>query len=139
MRRTITPCLVLALAVAASAEPKAPPRTQVLPLPRSEASFQLDGNQVTRFYFDKAQERPFLYPVNGPSGRSLTRMGHPHDPVGHSHHNSVWLSHYDVDGVDFWSDRRHGVVEFQRVIKYEDGELLLRQEDIRMRCRIYFS
>ncbi|MEX2215903.1 MAG: PmoA family protein [Phycisphaeraceae bacterium] len=98
------------------------PRVQVLPLPRREASMQIDGKELARYYFDRDQERPFLYPVTGPAGRSLTRMGHPHDPVSHSHHNSVWISHNDVEGIDFWSDRRHGIIEHQRILKYDDGE-----------------
>jgi len=123
MRKWILSLIVLTLASAAAAEPmRNPPRVQVLPLPKHEASFQIDGKEITRLYFDKQQERLFLYPVNGPAGRSLTRMGHPHDPVSHSHHNSVWLSHHDVNGIDFWSDRRHGVIEFQRVIKYDDSD-----------------
>ncbi len=98
------------------------PRVQVLPLPRHEASMQIDGKEITRYCFDRQQERPFLYPIIGPAGRSLTRMGHPHDPVGHSHHNSVWISHHDVDGVDFWSDQKHGIIEHQRIAKYDDGD-----------------
>ena len=35
---------------------------------------------------------------------ALTRMKHPHDPVTHSHHNSVWFSHQSVGDADFWSD-----------------------------------
>ena len=58
-----------------------------------------------------------------PSGAKLTRMGHPHDPLGHSHHNSVWISHNDVDGVSFWADRgkNAGRIVTQRVEKLEDG------------------
>ena len=64
--------------------------------------------------------RPFLYPLLGPSGLPLTRMGHPHDPVSHSHHNSVWLSHHDVAGTDFWSDNG-GTVEVLHISRLEDG------------------
>ncbi len=64
--------------------------------------------------------RPFLYPLLGPSGRQLTRMGHPHDPVSHSHHNSVWLSHHDVGGTDFWADNG-GIVEVVHIARLEDG------------------
>jgi hypothetical protein len=49
-------------------------------------------------------------------------MGHPHDPVGHSHHNSVWTSHNDVAGVSFWSDRGGGRIEHQRMEQYEDSD-----------------
>ena len=81
------------------------PRMQVLPLPYAQASMQRDGKEITRYHFAGSLRRPLLYPIIGPSGRSLTRMGHPHDPVGHSHHNSVWNTHFKVGGVDFWGDR----------------------------------
>ncbi len=101
-------------------EPKPAPRLQVAPQAYKQASFQRDGVEITRYHFGAGLERPFLFPVVGPSGRSLTRMGHPHDPEGHSHHNSVWMSHVDVGGVDFWSDRRLGVVRHKRIVSYED-------------------
>ncbi len=68
------------------------------------------------------QNRPFVYPILGPSGRSLTRMGHPRDPESHSHHNSVWLSHHDVNGTDFWGDNGKGRILHQRIEQIEDGE-----------------
>lgn len=101
-------------------EPKPVPRLQVIPQPYGQVSFQRDGVEITRYHFGADLERPFLFPVVGPSGRSLTRMGHPRDPETHSHHNSVWLSHADVGGVDFWSDKRLGIVRHKRVVKYED-------------------
>jgi len=48
-------------------------------------------------------------------------MGHPHDPESHSHHNSVWISHNDVEGVSFWSDRGGGKIRHKRIVKFEDG------------------
>jgi|SRR5262245_52588446 len=100
------------------------PRMQVLPLPGDEASVQRDGREISRYYFSKDLYRPFLYPMIGPSGKSLTRMGHPHDPNGHSHHNSVWISHHDVGGAAFWNDARtsQGRIIHQRVVRYEDGD-----------------
>src|SRR5260221_8028425 len=80
------------------------PRMQVLRLPEDQASVECDGREITRYYFAKDLYRPFLYPLVGPSGKSLTRMGHPRDPNTHSHHNSVWVSHHDVNGVGFWND-----------------------------------
>jgi len=97
------------------------PRLQVIPLPYHQASFQRDGVELTRYHFGRDLNRPFLYPVIGPSGRSLTRMGHPRDPESHSHHNSVWISHNDVDGVTFWGDRGKGKIRHRRIVKFEDG------------------
>lgn len=95
---------------------------QALPLPHHEISFQRDGVELTRFHFDPADKRPFLYPLNGPGGRSLTRMGHPHDPVTHSHHNSLWLAHHDVNGVSFWGDGGSAQVRVLRVEQLEDAD-----------------
>ncbi len=94
---------------------------QAIPLPHDEVSFQRDGEEIARFHFAQDQRRPFVFPVIGPSGRSLTRMGHPHDPNTHSHHNSVWFSHQFVGGADFWSDNG-GRISHHRVLRYEDAD-----------------
>jgi len=80
--------------------------------------------ELTRYHFDPADRRPFLFPITGPSGLSLTRMGHPHDPVGHSHHNSVWISHHVVNGINFWGDRgpNLGRIVPQRIEQIEDAD-----------------
>ncbi len=103
-------------------EAKPVPAVQVVPLPYQQASFQHLGRELTRYHFGASLKRPFCFPVIGPSGRSLTRMGHPHDPVGHSHHNSVWISHHKVAGVDFWGDRGKGRIVHQRTLQTADGD-----------------
>lgn len=81
------------------------PRLTTVPLPHHITSFQLDGRELTACHFDPADRRVFWHPIRTSRDVSLTRMGHPHDPLGHSHHNSVWISHNDVNGIDFWGDR----------------------------------
>jgi hypothetical protein len=118
-------CISAAMSGAAIAKeapkPKPVPQMQVIPMPYNQASFQRDSVELTRYHFGPGLNRPFLFPMVGPSGRSLTRMGHPHDPVTHSHHNSVWISHYDVNGTDFWSDGGKGRIRQKRIVKYEDS------------------
>jgi hypothetical protein len=117
-------CLVLLSALAvvrASAAPKPVPRVQAIPQPHDEVSFQRDGVEITRYCSGKDGFRPFVFPVIGPSGRSLTRIGHPHDPVSHSHHNSVWLSHQFVNGVNFWGDNA-GRIMHQKLARLEDSD-----------------
>lgn len=118
---------LVSLQLVGQAETVAPqpvPRMQVLPLPRGEASVERDGQEISRYYFGSDLFRPFLYPLIGPSGKSLTRMGHPRDPNGHSHHNSLWISHHDVNGVGFWNDASSskGRIVHQRVVRYEDAD-----------------
>jgi len=101
-------------------KPKRVPRMQVIPMPYHQASFQRNGVELTRYHFGPGLHRPFLFPIIGPSGISLARMGHPHDPESHSHHNSVWISHNDVDGISFWSDSGGGKIRHKRIVKLED-------------------
>lgn len=112
----------------ANAEEESPPdarpvpRMQVEPQPYGQASVQREGLEIARYHYGETLRRPFVFPLNGPAGRSVTRMGHPRDPNGHSHHNSFWVSHHDVDGVDFWGDQGAGRIVHQRVLEFEDEE-----------------
>lgn len=100
------------------------PLVQALPQPYEQVSFQRDGAELARLHFGPGLNRPFIFPLLGPSGRSVTRMGHPHDPVSHSHHNSIWVSHNDVNGWSFWADRgtNQGRIIGQRLEKLEDAD-----------------
>lgn len=96
-------------------------RCEILPLPEHQASLQIDGIEQTRWHFGTEYPRPFFYPFNGPSGTSLTRMGHPGAP-NHDHHRSVWFAHNDVAGVDFWSDNTDAQVRQKFWYAYGDGD-----------------
>ena len=123
MKRSVILSLFFVAGLAsAQFAPKSVPRMQALPLPHHEVSFQREGQELTRFHFDPDDKRPFLYPMNGPDGRSLTRMGHPHDPVSHSHHNSLWLAHHDVNGMSFWGDGGPAQIRCLRVEQFEDTD-----------------
>jgi len=102
------------------------PHVQAVPLPHHVTSFQLDGRELTALHFDPLDMRPFWYPLLGSKDISLTRMGHPHDPLTHSHHNSVWISHNSVNGLDFWGDqaKNQGRIIPVEVYRegYEDGD-----------------
>lgn len=98
------------------------PRLQVAPQPESQIVLQRDGRELTRYHFGPSLRRPFLFPVIGPAGRSLTRLGNIRDPQGHRHHDSVWISHHDVSGVNFWSNTGQGRIVHRRTVHLEDGE-----------------
>ena len=104
--------------------PKRVPQLQVIPQPYQQVSFQRGGVEIARYHFGPTLNRPFVFPLLGPSGISVTRMGHPHDPESHSHHNSAWLAHNDVNGVTFWGDRgtNAGRIVHQRFELLADGD-----------------
>lgn len=101
--------------------PKPIPRCQVIPLPDHQVSFVLDGNERLRWHFGPSYPRPFFFPLVGPSGSSLTRMGHP-GAANHDHHRSIWFAHHKVLGIDFWSDGPPARIRQKRWLHYQDGD-----------------
>jgi Methane oxygenase PmoA len=65
----------------------------------------VDGNLFTEYLSDQAT-KPYYYPVIGPTGAAITRH-HPMKAVegeakDHNHQRSLWFSHMNVNGYDFW-------------------------------------
>jgi hypothetical protein len=109
MRMSITVLIFACSASLASAAPSA--RFSVESSERG-AVVKIDG-EVFAEYLTKAGTSPALWPIIGPSGKKMTRtypLG-PKDPVGtddHPHHQSLWFTHDDINGVNFWSGNVNG-------------------------------
>lgn len=98
-----------------------PRRCQLTPLPLDQVVFEIDGAERLRWHCGTNYPRPFFYPLIGPSGRSLTRMGHPGAP-NHDHHRSIWFAHAKVLGIDFWSDATTARIRQKQWLCYQDGD-----------------
>ncbi|MDX1966458.1 MAG: PmoA family protein [Planctomycetaceae bacterium] len=97
------------------------PRCQALPIAGHQVQFLIDGQERLRWNFDPSYPRPFFYPLIGPGGVSLTRMGHPGAP-NHDHHQSVWFAHHKVLGIDFWGNTGDARIRQQEWLAYVDGD-----------------
>ena len=97
------------------------PRCQIIPFPDHQASFLIDGRERLRWHFGPNYPRPFFFPLNGPSGTSLTRMGHPGAP-NHDHHQSIWFAHNKVLGIDFWGNTSPARIRQKEWLAYIDGD-----------------
>ena len=67
------------------------------------------GEEFTTYHYRKELMKPFLCPIIGPFGHTVTRgdespEGHSHD---HIHHRSIWVSYGEVNGADFWGEGEH--------------------------------
>lgn len=111
---------VLLLPIIATAD-DAPPRCEIIPIDGHQFSFRIDGIEKTRWHTGIDYPRPYFFPLNGPSGESLTRMGHPGAP-NHDHHQSVWFAHHDVEGHSFWAYSGEGTIRQKEWLSIEDGE-----------------
>ena len=85
----------------------------------------IDGKLFTTFYYGSRTPKPYLHPVRAADGTIVTR-GYPMEMIegerrDHPHHRSLWFTHGDVNGFDFWAnedtqDRPHkGRVVVKRV------------------------
>lgn len=96
------------------------PRCQIIPLPDEQVAIHIDGKERTRWHFGTKYERPFFYPINGPSGNSLVRMGHPGAP-NHDHHRGAWFAHHKVLGMSFWTNETPTRIQQKQWLCYQDG------------------
>ena len=48
------------------------PLVQAVPQPYEQVSFQREGTELARLHFGPGLNRPFIFPLLGPSGRSVT-------------------------------------------------------------------
>ena len=94
---------------------------QVLPVANRVFDFRVNGETVAKWNGATNTPRPFLFPLVGPSGQSVTRMGHPGAP-NHDHHRSIWFAHYKVNGLDFWSENGGTKIQQTQWYAIEDGE-----------------
>src|SRR5262249_41943919 len=65
------------------------------------------GGQPFTTYITDEGTKPYYFPVIGPTGASYTR-GYPMKPAAgedkdHPHQRSLWFTHGNVNGFDFWA------------------------------------
>jgi hypothetical protein len=97
------------------------PHCSLLPLAEHQLAFLIDDREVLRWHSGTGYPRPYFFPVTGPSGTSLTRLGHPGAP-DHDHHQSLWFAHNKVLGIDFWGNASGATIRQLQWFAYEDGE-----------------
>ncbi len=71
-----------------------------------KAVVKIDGAPFTEYVFT-GHTKPILYPVVGPTGVEMTRSypmkeGVDNEAHDHPHQKSIWFTHDDVNGVQFW-------------------------------------
>ncbi len=98
-------------------------------------SVNINGSLFTEYRHGDASH-VYYYPVIGPGGAKMTRS-FPMEKVegeaqDHPHHRSLWFSHGNVNGVDFWAEAASsggkppkqplGAIEHVKVLAMESGK-----------------
>ena len=86
---------------------------------------EINGKLFTEYNF-KDVPRPYFYPVIGPTGVPIIR----HWPMregkdeekDHVHHRSLWFTHGEVNGHDFWGEGgKSGKIVHEKFLKVTSG------------------
>ena len=80
---------------------------------------KLNGSLFTEYHYKDAA-RPYFYPLIAPTGDNITRHWpmkqiNSDDETDHPHQRSLWYTHGDVNGHDFWTEGRGPVIVQTRV------------------------
>jgi hypothetical protein len=74
----------------------------------SDATITLDGQLFTKYVTDQAN-KPYFYPIIGPTGASMTRAYPMEDIEGerqdHPHHRGINFGHHELNGFNTWLER----------------------------------
>ena len=87
---------------------------------------EINGKLFTEYNFQDVP-RPFFYPVIGPTGVPIIRHHpmkdiNPDEAKDHVHHKSLWFTHGEVNGQDFWGEGRNsGKVVHDKFIEVSSG------------------
>jgi hypothetical protein len=70
------------------------------------------GSPFTAYYFE-GYNKPIFYPLRSATGVIVTRgypmvENIPGEARDHPHHKGLWLTHGDINGIDFWSETPKG-------------------------------
>ena len=88
----------------------------------------IGGKPFTEYLTKTSEKQPLqiFYPLFGPQGVRMTR-GYPMEKFDgeaedHPHHQSLWVSHGDVSGVNFWHlGNNQGYQRHQKFVSVDDG------------------
>ena len=92
----------------------------------NKVTVEINGKLFTEYCY-KGEQRPYFYPLIGPTGVSITRNwpmkdgeNEEHD---HPHQRSLWYAHGSINGVDFWTEgERNGNTVHDKFLKIESGK-----------------
>ena len=96
---------------------------------RSEngAVVKIDGRLFTE-YLVRSGSKPALWPIIGPTGKPMTRdyplRDNGNEKTDHPHQRSLWFTHGDVNGVDFWAEggKKTGTIAHIEFLKIAGGK-----------------
>lgn len=127
MRRLVSLWMLLVVSSASLAMWGVEVRAAEYSVERQEhgVTVKLDGELFTEYLIDKGP-KPILWPIIGPTRKPITRA-YPMERIkgermDHPHHRSLWFTHGDVNGIDFWSESgKNGKIVHRDFVEVSGG------------------
>jgi hypothetical protein len=95
------------------------------------AVVKADGKPFAE-YLMRAGHQPAVWPIIGPTGAAMTRS-YPDGPLldgemnDHPHHHSLWFTHGDVNGKDFWTEHtptgKNSEIKHREFVELDSGDV----------------
>jgi len=95
------------------------------------AVVKVDGKPFAE-YRTRAGNQPAVWPIIGPTGKAMTRS-YPDGPLlegemnDHPHHHSLWFTHGDVNGRDFWTEHKENAlnseIKHREFVELKSGDV----------------
>ncbi len=131
--RHLIACLLVLLATTAHAQ-----NAISLTKGDSKITVKIGDEFFTEYLYGKERSKPILYPIHAPGGIRMVR-NHPiaksaeDQPVeakDHPHHESLWYTHGDVNGISFWhiGKGKMGTIVQKKLVKAE-GDTIVSKND----------
>lgn len=109
---------LLALPVTASAG-----ETVAADIVKDGVEVRIGGELFTKYVLGEGN-KPFLWPIIGPTGKPMTRAYPMKDVAGekqdHPHHRSLWFGHQEMDGTDTWHEPLSYASDKMKADKYAE-------------------
>ena len=99
---------------------------------------KLGEETFTEYLYGADRSKPVLFPIYGPGGARMVRNfplaknpdGEPLEATDHPHHESLWFTHGDVNGISFWhiDEGKTGKIVHRELVKSEGNTIITKND-----------
>lgn len=101
-------------------------------------SVKIGDELFTEYLYGADRSKPVLFPILGPGGARMVRnyplaenpKDQPAEAHDHPHHESLWFTHGDVNGISFWhiDEGKTGTITHRELVKVEANTIVAKND-----------
>jgi hypothetical protein len=104
----------------------------------NKITVKLGAETFTEYLYGPDRTKPILFPIYAPGGARMVRnfpiienpADQPTEANDHPHHESLWFTHGDVNGISFWhiDEGKTGTIVHRELVSTEDDTITTRND-----------